>query len=80
MNWDNVDLNSPFERSHKMIDGLTFETFLLEIECNLPIIDAEEVTKQFENDLSDRIDDARFVFKENLANIIKHAKEVKAIA
>lgn len=74
MDWNNVDLNG-HERDSYLIDPLTFETLLLEINCNLPEINKETVTKQFEEDLQSRIKEARGVFRANLSNIVNKALE-----
>ncbi len=46
MNWQNVDLNSPSESSADILDPYSFDTLLLEIECNLTEITPETVRKQ----------------------------------
>ena len=73
MNWSNIDLSSPFERSLNIIDPLNFETLLLEISCNLPEINKETIKKQFETDLQNRIESAKQVFNDNIENILKDA-------
>jgi hypothetical protein len=73
--WVNVDLNSICDRQLHLIEPLTFDILLLEIVCNLPVINEETVTAQFEEDLRTTINDARFVFNANLANITKYAQE-----
>ena len=74
MDWNNVDLNS-HEIDSYLIDPLTFEVLLLEINCNIPEITPATVTTQFEEDLQSRIEEARSVFKSNLKNIVKKAKK-----
>jgi hypothetical protein len=74
MDWNNVDLNS-HEIDSYLIDPLTFEILLLEINCNIPEITPATVTAQFEEDLQSRIEEARSVFKSNLKNIVKKAKQ-----
>jgi len=74
MDWNNIDLNSHEIDSH-LIDPLTFETLLLEINCNIRDINPTTVTAQFEEDLQSRIKEARSVFKSNLKNIVKKAKK-----
>ena len=74
MDWNNVDLNS-HEIDSYLIDPLTFETLLLEINCNIPNINPATVAAQFEEDLQSRIEEARSVFKYNLKNIVKKAKQ-----
>lgn len=75
MNWNNINLESPYERDQKIIDELSFDTLLLGIGCNLQKINTETVRKQFEADLSNRIATAREVFEANLGNIVNQAKK-----
>ena len=72
VDWNNVDLNS-HEVDLYLIDPLTFETLLLEINCNIRDINPATVTAQFEEDLQSRIEESRSVFKANLNNIVKKA-------
>ena len=72
--WNNVDLDSPSNRALEILDGYSFQALLLEIYCNLPEINENTVTQQFETELRNRIDSARDVFQANLKNIVKTAK------
>jgi hypothetical protein len=76
--WEDIDMNSPYETSLNLIENLTFDTLLLEVQCNCKTIDAQSVTTQFEEDLYSRIQDAREVFQANLQNIIRKAKLTRA--
>jgi len=78
IDWNNIDLDSPSEASHNIIEGLTFDALLLEINCNLRDINAETVTEQFETDLQSRIREARDIFRMNLKNIVRHARKERA--
>ena len=78
MDWNNIDLNS-YEVDCNLIDGLTFETLLLEIHCNIREINETTVRKQFEDDLNSRVDEAKSIFEANLKNIVKKAKKERAI-
>lgn len=73
MDWNNVDLNR--ESDATILDAYTFDTLLLEVNCNLPVINRETVRKQFETSLQNKIRDAREVFEANLNNIVSHAKK-----
>lgn len=77
MNWENVNMKSSYERAQNIIDPLTFDTLLLEINCNLRDINKETVLKQFETDLQSSIECAREVMRNNLDNIIKEAQEYR---
>ena len=76
MDYNNIDLNS-HEVATNIIDPLTFETFLLQIDCNLSkeTINAETVQAEFDMVLGLIIAGAEDIFKANLNNIIKKAKQ-----
>lgn len=73
MNWKNVNLESRYERDQPIIDALSFDTLLLEIECNLPNVNKQTIMKQFEIALQSRIESAREIMLDNLDNIEKDA-------
>ena len=76
MNWNNLDLTEDsHERDANLIDGLTFDTLLLEIHCNIRDINLETVEKQFDEDIKSRVNEARGIFEANLDNIVKQAKK-----
>ena len=76
--WQNIDMNSAYETSLELVDGLTFDTLLLEIGCNCKEINERTVTEQFEADLQCIVDNAKDIFKANLENIIRKAKVTRA--
>ena len=76
--WNNIDMHSPHETSLNLIENLTFDTLLLEIECNCEKIDERSVTQQFEEDLRSRVAEARVIFQTNLESIIRKAKLTRA--
>jgi len=76
--WNNIDMNSPYETSLNLVENLTFDTLLLEVQCNCKTIDEQSVTAQFEEDLRSRIESAREVFQANLQSIIRKAKLTRA--
>ena len=55
----NIDLKSSFERDLNLIENLTFETLLLEIDCNIPEITKGAIINQFKEDISSRIEEVR---------------------
>ena len=77
MDWNNVNLTN-HERESNLIEGLTFDILLLEINCNIKDINEQTVTEQFEEDLKGRVREARSIFKSNLKNIVKEAKRERA--
>lgn len=78
IDWNNVDLNSPWESERNLIENLTFDALLLETNCNLREINAATVRAQFETDLESRVIEAREIFEKNLANIVRHARKERA--
>lgn len=77
MNWENVDLKSPYESSQNILDGYSFDILLLEIACNLPVINRETITVQFRESLHAKIESAKEIFENNLDNILKEALEYR---
>jgi hypothetical protein len=60
-----------------VLDGLDFQTLILEVRCNFPKdkINKETVFKQFMEDLSVRVEDAKFLLNLCMDRIIEKAKE-----
>lgn len=75
MDWKNVNLDSDYERTRNILDPYSFDILLLEVQCNLPVINKETVKAQFESGLLNKIESAREVFKNNLDNIVRKANE-----
>ena len=76
MNWNNLDLtDDSHERDANLFDGLTFDTLLLEIHCNIKDINPDTIRKQFIEDLTSRVDEARNIFEANIQGITKQAKK-----
>ncbi len=75
MNWKNVDLTDGYEREQDFLDGYSFDTLLLEIQCNLKEINRKTVEEQFLTVLRYKIDDAKEIFYNNIDNIVAQAKK-----
>jgi hypothetical protein len=75
MDWNNVDLTSGHERDQNILDGYSFDTLLLEVHCNLKVIDEQTVRMQFETSLNSNIESAWEIFNNNLKNITLQAKK-----
>lgn len=73
MDWKNVNLKSVYERDQNILDPISFDSLILEINCNLPVKSKEEIKKQFERSLQAHIVSAREIFKNNLQNIVDYA-------
>ena len=78
MDWANVDLNSPYESSRNMLDAYDFDTLLLEVNCNLPIITEETVKAQAMLSIREKYNTAIEILNDNLSNITKHAQKERA--
>jgi hypothetical protein len=77
IDWNNIDLTDSYEASRNLIEGMTFDTLLLEINCNLPNITLEAVEAQFEADLKSRVREARDIFRMNKVSITRHARKAR---
>jgi len=77
MKWENVNLTDSYERDQNILDPYNFDTLLLEISCNIRTenLTAEEITKHFNEILTARVREAKEIFKDNLLNIVKQAKQ-----
>jgi len=76
-NWNNIDLNSAYERSLNILNAYSFEDLLLEINCNLRDINEATVTKQFNESVESKINCMKEVFEANLKNIVKEAQKTR---
>ena len=75
MNWKNVNLNSPCESSQNLLDDYNFDTLLLEVHCNLPVITKETVKAQAMESLKVKYNTAVQILNDNLGNITKFAQK-----
>ena len=75
MNWENVNLESGYERDQNIIDPLNFDTLILEVYSNCREITESSIMQQFETDLKNRIYSAREVMKNNISNIAKQIQK-----
>ena len=77
MNWNNVNLEDGYERDQNILDPYNFDVLLLEISCNIrdENLNADEITKHFNEILNLKIQCAKELFNDNLKNIVKQAKK-----
>ena len=75
IDWNNIDLDSEYECSRNLIENLTFDALLLEINCNIKDITEETVNAKFWADVKSRVDEAWEIFQKNRANIVCHARK-----
>lgn len=69
--WSNIDLEN--EGWQSLIDGMTFASFLVEIDSCSFRDNKEEVSKYFEKRLYEIVSEAREIFAMNIDNIIAYA-------
>jgi hypothetical protein len=79
MNWKNVDLNSAYECSRNILEPLSFEELLAIMECNVVDINTEALEFTFNQILRAKVDEAKDIFRENQANILKKAIKTRLI-
>ena len=79
MNWNNVDLNSGYEKSQNFLDGYDFDTLLLEVYCNMKKEDTtrENILKHVKAEIANRVQSANEIILANIDNIVKYAIEEK---
>ena len=79
MNWKNVDLNSPYERSQNLMEPYTFNQLMEEISCNLREINTETVRAQARESIKAKYNEALEILESNLSNITKVAQAERNI-
>jgi hypothetical protein len=73
MNWNKIDLSSPYECSRPILDEYTSDTILLEVECNLKEINRDTVRKQALESIKCKYNTALEILEANLDNYVKEA-------
>lgn len=73
MDWNNINLNSPFEASQEILDGYSFDNLLLEVSCNLPVINRDTVKAQAMESIKIKYQTALSILAANLDNIVNYA-------
>lgn len=79
MNWNNIDLNSQYERSQPILDSYDCETLLLEVAHNCREINRETVRAQAMHELTIKHKTAVEILEANLDNLVKEALKERAI-
>ena len=77
MDWNNIDLNSNYERSQTFLDGYDFDTLILELTCNYK---AEDITpvlvrKHAIEAIQAKAEEAVSIIEHNMKNIAKSVKD-----
>jgi hypothetical protein len=79
MDWNNINLNSNYERAQDILDPYTSDTLLLEIACNLKEINRETVREQAMLSLKTKYETAIEIINANLDNFTAEALKERAI-
>lgn len=74
MDWNNMDMESPYERDQNILDNYTFSDLILEMECNAKELTLEALESQFNETLKLHVNSAKEVFEANKENILKFLK------
>ena len=77
MDWNNIDLDSSYERSQTFLDGYSFEILILELTCNYR---AEDITpalvrKHAIDAIQAKAEGATSIIEHNMKSIAKHVKD-----
>lgn len=70
----NWKLGDDLYTDNNILDPITFEDILLMLQCNEKIINTTSARKCFKELLEMRLEDARFLFDNNIDEIVKIAK------
>jgi len=79
MNWNKIDLSSPYERSQNILDSYDSETLLLEVACNCKEITKEAIRKQAMYEINLKHKTAVEILDANLDNYLAEALNERAI-
>lgn len=79
IDWNNIDLNSGYERDLNLIDPYDFDTLLLEVYSNIPVekINRETVRQQAMESIKSKYRVAVEILESNLDNLVKYALKEK---
>ena len=79
MDWNNVDLDSEYQKSQNLLENYTFSDLLLEIYCNFREEEIDEISifEHAESVFKMKYDEAIEILNLNLKNITNHAKKEK---
>jgi len=70
---EKIDFKRPSETAQNLLEPISFDRLLLEIECNIKVITPHTVRVQFELDLREAVQSARDVFNANLPGLMNVA-------
>lgn len=62
-----------------ILDGITFQELITTVHCNCRTVTPEAVMQEFETILAIRMEDARFLLRNNLSEIMQNAGKEREI-
>ena len=73
MDWNNIDLNSSYERSQDFLDSYDFVTLLMELETNFKTEDLteEKVLKHAFEQINNKVREAKEILRDNIKQIVQ---------
>lgn len=80
MNWNNIDLNSEYERNQPILDAYDCETILLEVHTNVRDINRATVRAQAMESINSKYKTAIEILDANLDNLVSEAQKERSIA
>lgn len=73
MNWNNIDTSDNYEMSQAMLDSYTFDQLMLEVSCNVRVINKENLKAQALESLKSKYECALEVLEANLEALTSKA-------
>ncbi len=68
------ELGDDLRESDNLLDPVTFESLILAVHCNCPVINEKAVKETMKEIMEERLSDMRFLLEHNMDAIIKAAK------
>jgi hypothetical protein len=73
IDWENIDLDDNYQAGRNLLENYTFDTLLLEVNCNLPTISEKTVKAQAMEVINAKYREAIELLEANLTNITNKA-------
>lgn len=73
MDWNNIDTKSNYQMSQAIFDAYIFDTLMLEVSCNVQVINQDTVRAQALESLRSKYESALEVLEANLDALTKQA-------
>ena len=77
INWNNINLKSPYQSNLNILDDYNFDTLLLEISCNVKDINEATVKAQAMESIKAKYNEAIEILNANLKNITNEALQYR---